>query len=64
MRAPGVRRHWKTAVASVIMAASVALGFRDSLVQAIVVGMVVYSVGLFAVGAVRRDAEGRLELRV
>ena len=64
MRAPGLQRHWKTAVASVIMAASVALGFRDSLVQAVVAGMVVYAVGLFAVGGVRRDAEGRLELRV
>ena len=64
MRAPEWRRHWKTAVASIIMAATVALGFRDSVVPAILVGMVVYAVGLFAVGGVRRDPEGRLELRV
>ena len=64
MRAPSLRRHWKTAVASLLMAASVALGFRDSLVQAILVGIVVYAVALFALGGVRRDAAGRLELRV
>ena len=63
-RAPGFRRHWKTALATIIMAVSVALGFRGSFITAIAVGTVVYTVALFAVGGVGRDAHGRFELRV
>jgi O-antigen/teichoic acid export membrane protein len=64
MRAPGFGRHWKTAIASIIMAATVALGFRESLLPAILAGIAVYVVALFAVGGVGRDAQGRLELHV
>jgi hypothetical protein len=46
------------------MAATVALGFRESLVPAILAGIAVYVVALFAVGGVGRDAQGRLELHV
>ena len=64
MRAPHWQRLWKTALASMIMAISVALGFRGSLVPAVVIGVVVYAIALFAVGGLRRDAQGRLELQV
>jgi O-antigen/teichoic acid export membrane protein len=64
IRAPGLTRHWKTALASIIMAASVALGFRHTLVPAIAVGAAVYAVGLFALGGIGRDSHGRVELRV
>jgi O-antigen/teichoic acid export membrane protein len=64
VRAPALKRHWRTALASVIMAVSVALGFRHALVPAIAVGVAVYVVGLFAVGGIGRDAHGHLELQV
>ena len=64
VRAPAMKRHWKSAVASLLMAASVTLGFRHSLFPAIAVGVAVYAVGLFAVGGIGRDAHGRLELQV
>lgn len=63
-RAPGLGRHWKTALATIVMALSVALGFRGSLVAAIAAGTVVYIVALLAVRGIGRDARGRLELQV
>jgi O-antigen/teichoic acid export membrane protein len=64
VRAPGVQRHWKTALATVIMATSVALGFRQSFVAAITVGVLVYAVALFAVRGIGRGEGGRVELLV
>ena len=64
VRAPGLQRHWKTALATVIMAAAVALGFRGSVVVAIGAGVVVYAIVLFAVHGIGRGTDGRLELQV
>ena len=64
LRAPALRRHWKTGLASAIMAASIALGFRGSVVSAIAAGALVYAVALFAVRGIGRDAHGWLELQV
>ena len=64
VHAPRALRHWKTALATVVMAATVALGFPGSLVAAIVAGALVYGVALLAVRGLGRNNEGRLELQV
>jgi O-antigen/teichoic acid export membrane protein len=64
IRAPALSRHWKTVLATVAMAAVVALGFRGSIVPAIAIGVVVYAVTLVAVRGIGRNASGRVELQV
>jgi hypothetical protein len=64
IRAPALQRHWKTALATLVMAGAIALGFRQSLVATIALGFVVYAVVLLAVRGIGRDANGRMELQV
>lgn len=64
IRAPAFSRHWKTVLATVVMAAAVALGFRESIVPAIAIGVVVYAAALVAVRGIGRNASGRVELQV
>ena len=64
VRAPELQRHWKTALATLIMAGAVALGFRQSIVATVAIGVVVYAVALLAVRGIGRDANGRMELQV
>lgn len=64
VRAPGLQRHWKTALATIVMALAVALGLRVSLVAAIALGIVVYIAALFAVRGIGRDASGRIAPQV
>jgi hypothetical protein len=64
VRAPELQRHWKTALATLIMTGAVALGFGQSIVATIAIGVVVYAVALLAVRGIGRDANGRMELQV
>jgi O-antigen/teichoic acid export membrane protein len=64
VRAPTLQRHWKTALATLIMTGAVALGFGQSIVATIAIGVVVYAVALLAVRGIGRDANGRMELQV
>ncbi len=64
VRPPSLRRHWKTAVATIVMAVTVAAGFPDSLVAAIVAGATVYATAMLVTRAIHRNADGRFELQV
>ena len=64
VRPPLFSRYWKTAVATILMAATVAAGFTESLVTAIAAGAAAYAIGLLVTRAIRRTADGGVELQV
>jgi hypothetical protein len=64
VRPPLFSRYWKTAVATILMAVTVAAGFTESLVTAIAAGAAAYAIGLLVTRAIRRNADGGVELQV